>query len=117
VATGQGTVTDEDIFAYQTTVWSRPEVAGFDELVDMSAVEHIAVQSTERVRELAALSAKMDQPSTVSKFAIVAPQDIAYGLGRMYEAYRELDASTTKHVEVFRRLEDALAYLGLEALP
>jgi len=117
VATGQGTVTDEDIFAYQTTVWSRPEVAGFDELADFRAVDHIAFESTARMRELAALSAKMDHPSTASKLAIVAPQDIAFGLGRMYEAFREMDASTTKQVEVFRQLEEALAYLGLEALP
>jgi hypothetical protein len=32
----RGVLTDEDVFGYQHEVWSRPEVAGYDELVDMS---------------------------------------------------------------------------------
>jgi hypothetical protein len=52
-----GTLTDDEIFAYQREVWSRPDVAGYDELVDMSDVEHVAVSSTHRVAELAALRA------------------------------------------------------------
>jgi hypothetical protein len=116
VARGSGVFTDEDVFRYQREVWSRPEVAGFDELVDMTAVESIAVPSAARVRDLAALSASMDPPSAPSRMAIVAPQDIAYGLGRMYEANREMDERSTKKVEVFRTLEEALAFLGIESL-
>ena len=43
VAEGRGIVTDQDVFGYQRDVWSRPEVAGYDELVDMSEVEDIAL--------------------------------------------------------------------------
>ena len=51
VAKGRGTVTDPDVFGYQREVWSRDDVAGYDELIDMSEVEHIAVQSVNRVCE------------------------------------------------------------------
>ena len=57
---GTGTLTDADVFAYQRDVWSRPDVAGFSELIDMSGVEHIALPHVARVRELASLSAGMD---------------------------------------------------------
>jgi len=108
----RGTLTDEEIFAYQRAVWSRPDVAGYDELVDMSDVEHIALPSAERVRQLASLSSDMDT-RTPGKLAIVAPKDFEFGLGRMYQAYREMESRSTKQVRVFRSMELALAWLGM----
>ena len=113
MARGHGTFSGEDVFGYQRDVWSRPEVAGYDELVDMSQVEHIALPSAERIQELAKLSAGMDVRSSASRFAIVAPAEFAFGLGRMYEAYRNLDDRSTKKVSVFRSLDEALAFLGV----
>jgi hypothetical protein len=107
-----GTMTDEEIFAYQREVWSRPDVAGYDELVDMTEVEHVAVPSPDRVRRLARLSAAMDAPG-LSKFAIVAPRDLEFGLGRMFAAHRELSIRSTKQVSVFRSTRSALAWLGV----
>jgi hypothetical protein len=70
----------------------------------------VEVPSADRIRQLARLSAGMDAAMT-SKLAIVAPGDFEFGLGRMYEAFRELQ-SGTKQVNVFRSLEEALAWLG-----
>jgi len=112
-----GTLTDEEIFAYQREVWSRPDVAGYDELVDMSAVQHVALSSIERVSQLASFSAAMDAGAPVSRFAIVAPRDFEFGLGRLYGARRELDSRGTKQVGVFRSRAEALAWLGLEGEP
>lgn len=117
LARGHGTVNHEDVFGYQRDVWSRRDVAGYDELVDMSDVKEIVLSSPDRVRELASLSADMDAAATASRFAIVAPEDFAFGLGRMYEAYRELNPQSTKRVSVFRSLDEALVFLGLEGLP
>jgi hypothetical protein len=116
MAKGHGILTHEDILGYQRDVWSSPALAGYDELMDMSHVKHIALLSTERVRELARLSAGMDARSSASRFAIVAPTDIAFGLGRMYEIYRSLDDRSTKQVSVFRSLDAALAFLGLSSV-
>ncbi|MCI0409382.1 MAG: hypothetical protein L0191_12630 [Acidobacteria bacterium] len=116
-AKGQGTLTDEDVFSYQRDVWSLPEMAGYNELMDMSEVSQIALPSMERVRDLAKLSASMDVEKSGSKFAIVAPSDLAFGLGRMYEMYRDLQARSTKQVGVFRTLSAALEFLGLEGEP
>jgi hypothetical protein len=116
VAKGRGTVTNPDVFRYQRDVWSRDDVAGYDELIDMSEVEHIAVQSVNRVRELASLSATMDAVSPASKLAIIAPENLAFGLGRMYATYRELDPRSRKRVKVFRSVGEALVFLGVKEL-
>lgn len=112
-----GTLTDDEIFAYQREVWSRPDVAGYDELVDMSAVDHVALPSIDRVAQLASFSAAMDPRAPVSRFAIVASRDFEFGLGRLYEARREMDSRGTKRVSVFRSRAEALAWLGLEREP
>ncbi len=120
VARGYGTFTDEDVFGYQRQVWSRSEVAGYDELVDMTLVTKIALPSVQRVQDLASVSAQMDQASAPSRFAVVAPDDLAYGLGRMYQAYRESERGSRKTVSVFRTLAEALRFLDADpslALP
>ena len=110
-ARGRGTLTHEDVFGYQREIWSRAEVAGYDELVDMSGVEAIDLPSVEEIRNLAGLSATMDSGGSTSRLAIVAPDDYAFALGRMYETYRALDSRSTKQVAVFRSRKDAMAFL------
>lgn len=113
VASGYGELTDEDVFGYQREVWSLPEVQGFDEIVDMTAVRHIALPSPARVKDLAELSASMDAPQASSRFAIVAPDDFAFGLGRMFGIHRRGDERSTKQVAVFRSMAEALDWLGI----
>lgn len=111
MATGRGTLTGEDIFGYQKDVWSRPEVSGYNELMDMTDVEKIDLRSVEHIKQLAELSASMDTTASQSKFAIVAPGDYAFGLGRMYESYRRLEGRSTKQVGVFRSHGEAMEFL------
>jgi hypothetical protein len=112
-----GVLTDEDAFGYQRSVWSRPDVVGFDELIDVSDVEKIELPSAQRVEDLAKLGASMDPPEakSSSKLAIVATTDFAFGLGRMYEAHRASDPRSRKEVNVFRNRADALRWLGAGA--
>lgn len=115
LAKGHGILTDQDVFGYQRDVWSRPEVAGYDELLDMTEVESIALPSIERVRALASLAADMDDPSKTSRFAIVAPTAFAFGLGQLYEILRSFNGprTKTKKVKAFRSLDEAKAFLDI----
>ena len=113
-AKADGLISDGDVFAYQREVWSRTDVVGYAEIVDMIAVERIDLPSIDRIRELAELAARMNADKPVAKLAIVASRDFAFGLGRMYETYRELQAGSTKPVGVFRTRREALDFLGLE---
>ena len=62
--------------------------------------------------QLARLSAAMDAGAPPSKLAVVAPQDLAFGLGRMYQAHRDLESRSTKQVGVFRTMAEAQAFLA-----
>lgn len=121
IARGHGVLGEDDFFEYQKDVWSREEVRGYDELVDMRAVDEVILPTSERMRALASLSAGHDiKRGTIqganTKLAVIAPQDFAYGLGRMYEAYRSFQPGSTKEVAVFRTAPEALAFLGLHGV-
>jgi hypothetical protein len=112
LAKAYGILTEEEIFGYQREVWSREEIIGYDEVIDMSEVEKILSPRGNRIKDLAALAASMDSRSTRTKFAIVATDDFAFGLGRMYEAHRTLNGRSTREVAVFRTMGDALVWIG-----
>ena len=114
-ARGWGVFTDEDVFGYQSAVWTRPEVRGYDELVDVTDVQHISLPSIGRIRDLANLSVQRDDPERVAKFAIVAPGDISYMIARLYKAIRGATTGNTRKIAVFHTLPEALRFLGLES--
>jgi hypothetical protein len=92
--------------------WSGPgDEASWQTRISSSI--NLTLPPVERVQQLALLSSSMDS-EVASKFAIVAPQDVAFGLGRMYETYRGMEQRSTKKVGVFRSLGEALAFLGTE---
>lgn len=108
-----GTFERTDPFNYQREVWSNPAVRGYNELVDTAEMEHVDIPfpSAETMRELAGMSAHMDDAGVRTKFAIVATSAFAYGLARMYATYRALDPRSTRTVNVFRTVEDAMEWL------
>jgi len=112
LARARNVLTEDDIFDYQREVWSRNDVTGFNELLDLSAVEQIDLTSTDSIEEFARLAVSMDIPATATRFAIVAPTDLMFGLGRMYEAYRNRNEQSTKQARVFRSRSEALAWLA-----
>jgi hypothetical protein len=113
-AEASGRLSDADVFGYQNDVWARSDVRGYHELMDTSAVESIEPPSPARVRELAELAAKMDASGPPTRFAIVAPSTIAFGLAKMFEAQRDLQVGSQKEVGVFRTRPEALRFLEIE---
>jgi hypothetical protein len=111
IAKAVGILTADDIFNYQREVWSLPEVRGLNELIDMSNVEKIVEPSALNMKILADFSASMDTPIIATKLAIVANEDYVYGLGRMYEGFRQLNEKSTKEVSVFRSMKEAMEWV------
>lgn len=114
VAAGYGTLSDMQVFDYQHQISSREDTIGYDELIDMTHVKEIALPSTDRVRDLAAAVAATDASRGSSRLAIVAPGDLAYALGRMFQTNVELDARSRREVGVFRTTKEALAFLRID---
>ena len=117
VAAGFGRIGDAEVFGYQAEIASRADIRGYDELMDMTGATGFDVPSPERVRELARVAASTDMADSPSRFAIVAPGDAAFGLGRMFQIHRGLDPRSVRRVGVFRSMDEALAFLGLEHAP
>ena len=114
VAAAYGTVTDEQVFEYQREISSREDTIGYDELVDVTHMKEIALPSTDRVRDLAVVAAGADASRGSSRLAIVAPGDLAFALGRMFQTNRELDPRSKREVGVFRTTKEALAFLRID---
>ncbi len=76
------------------------------DLTDASFVNITA----EEVRQIATLVGEKWGNSPISKAALVAERVFDYGMSRMYAIY--LENKTSCKVEVFRGVEEALAWLG-----
>jgi hypothetical protein len=113
-ARATGVLTPQDLFAYQEQVWLRPEVRGYHECIDMSGVTEIVDATDRNMKALAQLAVQADDPAQPTRLAIIARQDLHFGLGRMYESYRSMQPKHTRQVSVFRSKEDALRWLTQE---
>ena len=114
VAAGYGTLTDTDVFRYERETGARSDMIGYDELIDMSAVTDIDVAAAEKVEDLASEAAARDAIHGPAKLAIVAPGDIAFGLGRIFQIHRRVEPGSMKDVGVFRTMDAALRFLGID---
>ena len=111
IASASGKLTAEDFFNYKRNAWALPDVRGFNELVDASKVEEILSLSFGKISELAKLSANMDDNTISTKLAIVASDTFLYGMGRLYEAFRNVNPKSTKKVSVFRTMQEAIDWI------
>ncbi len=113
VAVAHGVLTLQEMFQYQRDLAAQPGIEGYYELVDMTPVTDVGASPATQFRGLAGFAATTDQPGRRSRFAIVAPTDLLFGLGRMYQAYRASEPGSTKEVGVFRTQEEACAFLDI----
>ena len=81
--------------------------ADFSQLADLRDVTAIALTG-DQIRDFAAHSPFI--PGT--RRALVVSSDVAFGLGRMYENYREA-ISPKDQIRIFRHLKEAEEWLGL----
>jgi len=79
----------------------------------LTDVERIPEASSDQLLELADLAVEMDSSAGSSKFAIIAPHDLAFGLAGMFATFRGADTRSKKEVAVFRSRAEAFAFLGV----
>jgi hypothetical protein len=111
LVTPRGLLTHGEMVAYQEEVWTRPDLSGYDELIDMTEVDRLDLRSPTQIFELAAQSAGMDAGKPRSRMAIVASDRMHAALGNMYRASRSENPSNRREIEVFPNLQDALCWL------
>ena len=112
VTVHHGDVSDEQcIEQYRQLFDSVPDFVKYDKLVDTREASS-ETRSPACLRMIVELM--QDRFSTTlssTRTAIVASDDLGYGMARMYRAYRRL---LPGQVEVFRGLESAAGWLGID---
>ena len=106
-----GDMTTTDLVQHIASIRKHPDFdPDFDELIDASGVTSFEVPSDD-VRELAS----HDSPFHAhAKRVLVAPQDLIFGLGRMFQTF---GSEQRPHFIVVRTLDEAYRRLGRERLP
>jgi hypothetical protein len=105
-----GVVGDEDVLQLAKEITGDAvEDPVHDELIDLREVD-APIATTETLRRVAEMFRGSERQPESVKIAFVATSDAAYGIARMYQAFRSDSAASMR---VFRELEEARAWLGL----
>ena len=105
-----GIITDEEVLHYAKTVTTDPEIPRIHhELIDGREVE-VPQASTDSLRRVAATFRDAERAPEGVKIAFVASSDVAYGIARMYQAFR---TGSEAAFHVFREMGEARDWLGL----
>lgn len=82
----------------QNVIWDFTEA-------DMSGTKTVEIDI------LAKSVQKMAHSREKGKTAIVTPQDLTYGLARMYQTFAEIIKGTISSIQVFRTLQEAKTWI------
>lgn len=105
LSSGTGVFNLEDARLHQERLLADPEFdPSYSQLLDFTHITQIDLTASD-VQRLALRNIF----SPDSRRAILVPNDLAFGLGRMFEILRE--AAGERGIRVFRNLEDALEWV------
>ena len=106
-----GVLTDSELLEHKRKLSRDQEFeAGMAELSDVRGVDQLDV-TPEGVRTFVAQDAKDAARFRDYKLAIVASEDLVFGMARMYQT---LTANNNSNVAVLRSIAQARAWLGLQ---
>lgn len=114
-AVASGVLSKSDVLEHYGAVLADPAYdPALDMVFDCTAVEHIDVEpgTVKHISELVARADRAIPPGVRPRVAIVAPGDAAYGMARMYQAYREVQQAQRVY-RVYRTAAEAREWLGL----
>lgn len=104
-------VTEHELESFALALASDARIPpGHDELFDLRQVRGTAVQGA-TLQRIAEVFRRFDVSPEKSRVAIVASADVAYGLSRVYQAYR---SDSPLDLRVYRDMSEARRWLGLE---
>ena len=109
-AVGSGVLTDDDVMSHRKALTADPAfTANMREISDIRSVTEFQVTPA-GVRIMVAADVKMVSSGGMHKLAIVAEENVAYGMSRMYQTLGE---PNIRSVGVFRNYKDAEEWLGI----
>ena len=110
VATGTGVLTDDDVMEHRRVLVADPRFSfEMRELSDIRQVTDFRLTPA-GIRVMVAADVKMMAAGGMHKLAVVAEENVAYGMSRMYQTLGE---PNIRLVGVFRNYKEALEWLGI----
>ncbi len=108
--TATGVLTPEEILSYPPRVIKHPDYdPSYHELVDGRHAEFTAI-TADTLYSLIGVGEGLGIDAR-HRIALVAPNELAFGVGRQYEM---MVGETNNELRVFRTLDDARSWLGLD---
>ncbi len=106
------TITIDELIAHKTALLADGQFRpGLRELSDVRGVTNLALGAPE-IRRLASFDADHAAELGDYRLALVVPEDAVFGMARMYQQITE---AHLPGIGVFRSVEQAVEWLGLDA--
>jgi len=111
VTTWEGDASDiefiEAIKEYQINIQSNPDYINYNEIVDCSKITKLKLTSS-GIKTIGTIASSTDSENINKKLALIVSSNLAFGLARMYQAYRSFAKSANKEIRVFKNNDDAI---------
>ena len=115
ITTWGGEASDNELIAamsrYQQEIRCNSDYQLYDELLDFSHTTKFDL-STKGIKEIGKIAQQSDRPDVQTKVAIIVNSALAFGLSKMYIAYRNLLPNSNKELKAFKNRTDALDWLN-----
>ena len=103
---GWGVVTDREILAHVRALIADPRFArNFHQLLDLRDVTNVQFTAS-TVREMV----RLNPFGAGARRAVVVTNDIVFGMARMYQILAD---ESPDELQIFRKMDDALQWLGI----
>ena len=113
LAIATGALGVRDLVAFQQEIGSDSTFSGYDAIFDASWVDSLLDLNIDNLKRLAVLAASSDVAGMPSKLVIVAPQEVYFGLGRMYGSFRTCVPGSCRVSATFRSRKEAERWLDV----
>lgn len=110
VTTATGRVSKPDFVAHIEGVWRDADVAGFDELIDVTEAD-VSGLSADDLAALVKVGVSVDL-ATSSRLALCVSSELGYGLSRMYGSMRETNDENARQINIFYDIDSARAWIA-----
>ena len=95
---------------YQKDIQNHPDYINYNEVVDLSNVTGMKL-TTEGIKTIGQIASTTDHNEINRKLAIIVSSVVAFGIARMYEAYRSFSKKANKEIRVFKTEKDAFEWV------
>ena len=102
----------EAIKNYQNNIQNQPNYINYNEVVDLRKMTSVKL-TTEGIKVIGAIASTTDTQDINKKLALIVSSNLAFGLARMYEAYRSFSKNANKEIRVFKNETGAFEWVKI----